>query len=473
MVLVTSRVALRECVQACGRHFVLGAIVCLLPSSSFAQTTGGTEPPATETPTPFNIAPPSRPARPYRGVFGLPAANQEPRLTLEASFGVGVNGNPANAQGLGTPGGVGTPGGDYGAGNASATLDYSWTRARIGIGATNKLYADYYPQYANNKFLPRDYANGAFYFVPKRSTRVTISQTFKNLPEFSVSDLHEADLGELLPPNQNLQLTVDRYTRYGTAVDIGQKLSNRSRAAVTVSYARGMIPSKAWTILLFTGMVTHNIGRGLAVYGGYEYGGQKDERLGTLEGPLLHAVRETHPRINGGIDFNRALSFTRRTTLTFSTGTAGTHDRSENRTIYHVIGAARLNREIGRTWNAGLIVSRNVRYIEILSEPLFTDSVGVVVNGSFSRRVEVKSTLSGSTGHLGASAGNGFDTYIGSVQLSVAMTRNLAFGSDYFYSQLSSLRGVLPVDALRQLSQQGVRAYLKFWAPLVTRPRRQ
>jgi len=439
------------------------------------QTPPPVQAPSTEqtTPTPFNIAPPSRPSRPYRGIFGVPQANMEPRLTLEASFGAGLSGDPAAAQGIGTPGGAASAGGDSGAANATANLDYSWTRQRMGIAASNNILADYYPQYSDHKFLPRDFAHGAFYFVPTDSTRVTISQTFKNLPEFSLSDLHEADLGEVIPPNQNLQLTVDRYTRFGTAVDIGQTLSSRSRADVSVSYARGMIPSHAWTIILFSGIVRHRISEGISVFGGYEYGGQRDERLIVNNVQVATKGRETHPRVNGGIDFNRALSFSRRTMLSFSTGTAGTHDRSTNATTYHVVGAVRLSREIGRTWNAGLMVSRTVRYIEVLSEPLFTDSLGVIVSGSFSRRIEVKSAFSASTGHLGAYVANGFDTYIGSVQLSVALTRNLAFGSDYIYSQLSSVLGALPIDASRQLSQQSARAYLKVWAPILSRPRRQ
>jgi hypothetical protein len=342
----------------------------------------------------------------------------------------------------------------------------------MGITGSNEVFGDYYPQYGDHKFLPRDIAHGAFYFVPRRSTRVTISETFKNLPEFSLSDLHEADLGEIIPANQNLQLTVDRYTRYGTAVDISQILSNRSRADVSVSYARGMLPTHAWTILLFTGTLSHRISQGLSVYGGYEYGGQRDERLIVNNIALPTRGRETHPRINGGVDFTRALSFSRRTTLSFSTGTAGTHDRSENTTIYHVVGVARLNREIGRTWNAGVTVGRNVRYIEVLSEPLFEDSLGILVNGSFGRRFEVKSALSASSGHLGGNGGNGFTTYLGSVQLSVALTRNLALGGDYIYAQLSSMVG-LPIDAALQLSQQSARVYLKVWTPLVSRPKRQ
>jgi hypothetical protein len=468
MVIVFPRVSVHSYVHACGRTVVLGLGLCLLASPSGAQTTSGTQTPSTETPTPFNIAPPSRPARPYRGVFGVPPSNLEPRLTLEASLGGGLSGNPVADQAVGAPGGNGSGGGGGGAGSASSNLLYSWTRERMGVNATNATFADYYPNLSDHKLLPRDIASAGIYFVPKPSTRITFSETFKNLPEFSLSDLHEADLGELIPPNLDFGMTVDRYTRYGTSVDVSQKLSNRTRADLSASYARGMIDSRAWTIVLMSGSLTHTISKGLAVYGGYQGGGQRDEH------PLVgDKTRESHPRINGGIDFNRALSFARRTTLSFSTGTAGTHDRSDNTTTYHLVGAAKLDREIGRTWNAGLQVARTVRYIEVLSEPLFSDSLGVVLNGSFSRRFELKSVLSASTGHLGTTGGHGFDTYVGSVELSIAMTRNFAFGSDYVYSRLASGYGAVPTDALRQLAQQSVRAYVKIWAPLLTRRKQE
>jgi hypothetical protein len=465
MVLVTSRVTPSGCVQAFGRRLVLGAIVCLLPSLSFAQTTGGTEPPAPETPTPFNIAPPSRPARPYRGVFGVPAGNQDPRLTLEATVGGTASANnPVADQAIGTPGG--SAGGGAGAGSVSANLLYSWTKERMGVYATNLAFMDYYPDVSDNKFLPRDIASAGIYFVPARPTRITFSETFKNLPEFALTDLHEGELGELIPPNQTFGMTADRYTRYGTGVDVSQQLSNRTRADAGASYARGMINDRAWTIVLLSGSVTQTISKGLAVYGGYEYGAQRDEH------PTTASVLESHPRINAGVDFNRALSFARRTTLSFSTGTAGVHDRAENRTIYHLVGSVALNREFGRSWNASVMFGRNVRYIEVLSDPLFSDSLGVAVAGSFSRRVELKGVLSASTGHLGVTAGNAFDTYIGSVQLSVAMTRHLAFGSDYVYGRLSSGVGPISAEVVQQLPQQSVRVYLKVWAPLITRPKR-
>jgi hypothetical protein len=465
MVLVTSRATLGGCVQAFGRILTLGAIVCLLPSPSSAQTAGGTEQPAT--PTPFNIGAPSRPARPYRGVFGAPAGNQVAPLTLEGSLGGGLSGNPVAEQRIGVPAGAGAATGGSGAGSGSANLVYSWTTARMGVNASNVVFADYYPKLSENNLLLKDIASAAVYFVPARATRVTVTETFKNLPEFSLTDLHEAEFGALLPPNQDFAMSVDRYTRYGTTVDVTQKLSNRTRVDASAGWARGMINARAWTILLMSGTLTHNIGKGLAAYGGYQYGGQRDE------GASGTSVRESHPRINAGIDFNRALSFSRRTTLSFSTGTAGVHDRSDGSTTYHLVGGVHLSRELGRSWTAGVLFGRDIRYIEVLSEPLFADSLGVVVSGSFSRRLEVKSVLSASTGHLGVAAGRGFDTYAGTVQLSMAMTRYLAFGADYLYARVSSGFEAVPADALRRLSQQSVRGYLKIWAPLITRPRRQ
>src|SRR5262249_26301280 len=149
---------------------------------------------------PTEITPAARPNRPYRGLFGTPTKNLEPRLTFEGTVGAGTGGNPAQDQAGGGPSGGGSAaGGGSGAGTGSATLTYSWTRQKMGVNANNVYFVDYYPNGGGNSFLPRDVLSGAFYFVPKPALRVTISPTWKNLPELSLSDLQGTELAQVVP----------------------------------------------------------------------------------------------------------------------------------------------------------------------------------------------------------------------------------------------------------------------------------
>lgn len=420
--------------------------------------------------TPFNIAPGSRQSRPYRGVFGSPRGGKEVRLLFEGSAGLGFNGNPVTEQTSGLPLVGGAAGGGTGAGNGSGNLIFSHDRKNFGVDVNNVVYADYYPKSASSQLtdkqvLFRDIATGAVYFAPAEHTRVTLTETFKNLPEFSTAELLGGFLTDIVPPDQATGTTVQRYTRYGSGVDVTQTLSQRARLTVGGEYARGQIGNRAWTIALFSGDLSYDVVKGIAVYGGYNYGGQRDETNG------VKSARETHPRLNGGVDFHRALSFSRRTTLAFSTGLAGVHDRSDNRTIYHMVGSAQLQRDLGRTWNAALLVGRNIAYSEPLDQPIVADVVAVVLNGSLTRRIDLKSIVSAARGHVGTTTTVNANNNYGTVQLSYSLSRNLAIGGDYLYSQLTAPPGALPSVEFAQLSQHTVRVYLKVWAPLLTAPR--
>jgi hypothetical protein len=442
--------------------FILGA------SESAAQTATVLDP-SPDTPSPFNIAPPSRPERPYRGIFGAPRANRAPALTLEGSVGGGLSGSPVQNQVSG--GGAGTGGGAQGgdgATTASATLTYSWRRDRIGISADNAVYTDYYPDLSDNSFLARDFATLTVHFTPTQSTRVSITEGFKNLPEFALSDLFDGEVNQTIPLNQDFGVTVERYTRFGTNVEITQRLNRRMTAAASMNYGHGKVSQgKEWTLVNFSGDLTYSIGRSLGVYGGYMDGGQRDE------GPaVLREHWERRPRINFGVSFNKPLSISRRTRLDFGTGTAGVRDRVEQRTDYQLVGSAGLTHEFGRTWNAQLGYSRQVRYIEQISEPVLAHSLSGAVSGSLSRRMELKTGLSASTGQLGTGSGNAFDTYYGSAQLSVGINRYLGFGADYGYSKLATRDLTLLSNPFMRLSQHSARAYVKVWAGLLDRPQR-
>jgi hypothetical protein len=143
-----------------------------------------------------------------------------------------------------------------------------------------------------------------------------------------------------------------------------------------------------------------------------------------------------------------------------------------------VIGGVSFFREFGRTWNSSIFYSRDVRYIEQLTDgfysdvsgaPLLAHSVGSVVSGSLTKRAELKGYFSGSSGRLGAASTNKFDSYFGSLQLSVGLTRHLALGADYGYTKLVSPPGL---DFIPQLNLHSARFYLKLWAPLISVPKR-
>jgi hypothetical protein len=415
--------------------------------------------------SPGGIAPPSRSERPYRGLFGSGVGTTAQSLTFEGSLGGGFVENPLVEQrGAALPQGAAVASrGTSGVG--SGTLTYTMDRTRFGLNATHLSLVDYYPGLDQHSMLPRHIISGVAYFMPAASTRISFIQSFKNLPEFSFSDLFDSEIQQALPVRQDIRLAVDRYRRFGSGVEVSHRLSKRSRIEGDLNYAHGKVASREWIILKGSGTFTHNINKGIALFVGYEEGGQRDKTLG------VQRPHERQPRIKGGVDYNRALSFSRRTTVSFSTGLAGTQDRQLNQTDYHLVGSAHINREFGQTWTAGLSYNRNVRQIEPLGEPVFGDSIAFIVQGSFSQRVQFQSYLGGSNGHFG-STGNGYQSRFGSVQISMALTRLVALGTDYVYSSHSVSGETSPLESLGAMKTQSLRTYLQVWVPLLTRTKR-
>jgi hypothetical protein len=449
-----------------GRRAALIIVLCASAAGTAnGQTNPPSEPQPKETPAPFNIAPPARGARPSRALFGMPQPDREPTLVFEGLFGGGASANPLATRNIGAPGVPGASG--TGAGTGSANLTYSRTEERFGINAKNLVLADYYGDLPGYNLQPRDVASAAIYMVPFQPTRITVTENFKNVPEFSLADLNPEELGDAIPSHQDFATVANRYSRYGTTVDVGQALSARSRVDMSAGYAHGVITAQSFSTVLLTGRVRHWLTRGVALYVQYQYGGKLyDQRAGATHG------REIHPRLDGGVDYNHALSFARRTILSFSTGVAGTQDPGEQTTTYHLIGSAHLTREFGRTWSAGSFYGRKVEYLDVLTEALFSDSLGGVLDGSLNNRVQLKSIVGASSGRRSSSSDN-FRTYFANVQLSLGITRHLAFGADYSYARLSAPAGALPLDLIAgQLVRNGVHVYVKVWRPLLSRPRK-
>jgi hypothetical protein len=414
--------------------------------------------------SPGGIAPPARTERPYRGLFGSSVGNTAQSLTLDGTFGGGFVEDPVAEQGGSRP--AADPNSSGGASfNGSATTAYSWNRERFSINLNHQGVVDFYPGLDEHKMLPRHIANGYFTYRPSESTNVTLIETFKNLPEFSFSDFFDPELEQALQAIRVPRLTLDRYVRFGTGIEATHKLSKRTKVQADLNWAHGKVAEREWTILNGSATISHNIAKDIKLFVGYQEGGQQD-RSGGIKRP-----RERQPRINGGVDYNRALSFSRRTTLMFQTGVAGVRNRELQETTYHLIGSVRLNREFGQTWLAGVSYARDVRQVESVGEFLFADHVSVGLTGSFSQRLQLQSRMGISNGRLGTT-GSKYETKFGSMQLSYALHKLYALGADYVYSRYSAKSGAPPLESLNELNSGSVRAYLQIWLPLYTRTRR-
>lgn len=178
--------------------------------------------------------------------------------------------------------------------------------------------------------------------------------------------------------------------------------------------------------------------------------------------------------VNAGINYGRALSFSRRTSLSFSTGSAiATTERidvpgADKHTRIYLVGDAALTHELGRTWTASVSYTRGLRTMDGLDDLYFTQAVRGVLGGLVSRRLSVSSTISWADSTLENQGGGRHRGYAAGANAQYALTRALALYTSYTYFHYRFNDGVVIDRRLpRQLDRHGVRAGLTTAIPLI------
>jgi len=177
-----------------------------------------------------------------------------------------------------------------------------------------------------------------------------------------------------------------------------------------------------------------------------------------------------------GANYSRPLSFSRRTTLMFSTGSSGMSSAGSSGTTnragtrFRVNGAVSLNHQIGRTWTATGTYGRGVRLLDGLDQITYADTVSASVGGYLHRRIEWTNMAAYSTGQVGLELQRRprYDTYMFTSQVRFALSTHLAWYSQYLYYYYDFDRDVpLQRGVGHGLDRHGVRVGLSAWLPLM------
>lgn len=443
--------------------FVASVSVALLSSPASAQQYG---------------QPDQRPERPYRGVYagGVPA-DAEQVLSVNGSVGTGFDTSViANAAESGPGGGAVGPGASrapsYEGGYAvfSEGLSYALNKTRASLGASASASAHYYPT-LNDSWVSNYGGSFGAGWSPSRRSRLTASQSFSYQPFnfFSLfPEFQEAPLGQTSVPNLDYATLDENYYTYSSQVGFTRNLSSRATFAATYDYTRSDFTSRYpdYSSQMGSARFTRSLNAGLALRLGYGY---TQANYSDGQRPVGRHLLDT------GIDFNRTLSFSRRTRLSFSTGATATKDQSVIH--YNIVGNAHLDHEIGRTWNFNAAYDRNIGFIETFSSPILYDSVHIGLQGLIGRSVSFNSGGGASFGHVGFSSGgdaNDFDTYYASAGIGRALNRNLSLNLDYsFYRYNFNQFSLLPRGYNDDLNRHSIRASLNAWLPILQRGRRR
>ena len=411
--------------------------------------------------------PRQRPDRPTRGIFASGLSEWEQSLIFNASLGVGYDDDllAESVGGLLPPAANQRPrSGAFGLGNLG--LDYSLNRDRFSAGANASLASRYYPDLEDSTIVT--YAAGVQASIQlARRTNLSTSHQVGILPNhLRIFYALGFDPRTQPEPADDLSRAVgrDTYLDLRSSVGLTQNVSERLALSAGYSYYAADLqndqPTYAGHHMSAGG--SYAIARGLGARLMYGYsetssGGAGNRHKGTT--------------IDGGIDFNRALSLTRRTSLSFGTGVSGIRVADDTR--YFATGNIQLSREMGRSWTAAVGAGRSVSFFQTFGEPVLSDTVQGGVSGLLSRRLSFSASAGWAKGNVGVVAGAAdFQSTHAGAGLRWGFARMLGLSLQYsIYRYDFDGDGRVPAGIERAMKRQSVRLSLDFWAPLMTQVR--
>ena len=413
----------------------------------------------------------ARPERPYRGLFqgSAPASSaRSESLTVNASFGGGYDSNILASEALGLDFDSPDPeGGTFGL--ASAGVAYSITRERVSFSAAGNGSVYHYPKLEDSWVRRTGVSANVSWSVTQRTT-LRASQTvafdpFYSLLPFAVSGAPPVE-ADILETAQALRL--DPRRTYGTTLGANHELTQRVSIFADGSFYKATSESHDYdsTGRQLGGGVRWALTRHLSLRAGYRttevtFG---DEESG---GETSSSARS----IDAGVDYNRSVSLSRRTTLGFGSGFAGINDGED--TSYSLVGHVTLSHEIGRDWSTSVGYSRDVRFVELLQEAVFSDNLNASLGGLLTRGLAAEASASFSHGNSGAeNTEDSFSNALGAASLTWALSRNVATSLTYTFYWYDFSRPVLPAGFPTETRRHSITAQLQLWAPIFQRPRR-
>lgn len=445
------------------------------------QAPPSTQPPAQEPPStpPPSQTPPSsdQPApeqvrRPYRGIFRGPSDPSRQALAFTGSvFGAYDDDVFAGSSGatVTAPGARGRSGW-YG--GLVAGLEYSRPGNRVSVGLTGDLGVNGYA--SRSETAPTARTAGNVDWKLARHTTVDAAGSVVYAPEYRLGVfINPGSLTGSLDPFGSVVPDYDLFSlaayRTSASVVLSQGIGRRASldgyyTSVAVNYVE---EPNDYRTQVVGGRFTDRITQNLSLRLGYGYSVARYDALQGFPPQRVH-------NIDAGFDYGRALSVSRRTRLSFSTGSAilargqTLSNLGQNDYSYRFTGAADLTHEMGRTWKAQLGYRRGIDFREGFYDPFLYDSVTGNVGGLWSRRVRFSSSADYSVGTVGVGSSNKFNAASANAGLEYALSRSLALFARYvYYAYEFDAQVALNPRFGRTLDRQGVRIGLTAFVPVI------
>jgi hypothetical protein len=425
--------------------------------------------------------------RPYRALFGGSTSNPDVHHSFDVTTSVWAGYDDNSVPGVADDTIVSPllqTGGYLG---LSAGVAYGWRSRRVQVGANFGSSTRYYEDISRFYGTTHTASIGMAAQVGER-TRLFANQSVSRAPSYLYSlvpNLDESIPGTIVGggsvPLGDLPVYV-----YDTTASAEYSVTRRGSLEGLASYRfsdfeeTGVATTQALRSYAVGGRFRQGLTRYASLRLGYVY------RQGHYNFARGNAFVGVHD-IDVGVDYARALSLTRRTTLDFGTGStivtipvidAAVDPSAITELQFRVVGNVGLTREMGRTWKLRGSYYRGVGFAEAFAQPVFSDSVNASLNGFLSRRVDLSVNGGFSRGDVGLgrtpngqeALNSSFKTWTFSARTRYALGAMWALYGEYlYYSQDLGSSFIVPTGVPSVVDRQTIQVGLTLWVPLLRR----
>jgi hypothetical protein len=389
------------------------------------------------------------------------ASAEEQQLDLSAYVGLGNNqGNASSAE---------VSFGRYTFTGISGTAAFERRGPRRTVTARLGGAVRYFPELQEFFTLDRSASLGIDAQLGSNS-RLFATQTVQYSPyrQFGVPIFPTEEAAALPPYNPEGAATVGQYFYdLGSVVELSRKFNDRTGVAVdyglrvTLTDTALELPISQRAGIRFR----HTLSRYSALKLGTAY---RFSRTGYG----LTALPTRALDFDVGIDYNRPLSFSRGTTVSFGSGTALVSraptvlEPSELGHQFVAIASVTASQSLGRFWEAQVGADRNLQYVEGFPDPFYASRIMSRLTGEIGQRFTLFAAADYSMGSgIGSSVSQTFNGFQAQTQAAYKLThRWRLFGAFYFTENRLSADSLasLPPGTILRPNQASVQVGLNF-----------
>jgi hypothetical protein len=313
--------------------------------------------------------------------------------------------------------------------------------------------------------------NGSAMFGADVTSRFHIDTSFTSAysPQFIFSPIPATAESVVDVEQPSMDFGIFAEDAFSVAGVVGATIKTSRRSAITMTfgagqykYLNGAYSQYGSNSRSYSATYSYNTSKYATLRVGYS---EQKAEYPAFAGQPNAAIKQRS--FDAGVNYSRPLSISRRTTLSFSTGSGTIDDGIE--TFFTVTGSASLRHEIGRTWTAVAVYSRGLGVVGGFSQPFFSDAVSFDVRGRLAQRVSLISSGGFADGNIGLrAAAEAYKSYQGTVRVEYELKpeRVGIFGSYFYYGYGFDNQNGLAPGVPGEIGRHGVRGGLLVRIPI-------